>query len=142
MSNAGAPAPQTKRRGIGWIWWLAIGIAAVLLIAILATVLAPKPQGSGGIATNPTSSDAQVKCFAAMRAAGQVEDIDNNTELYATVDACANTDDWVAALQAYPAAGSLSSYTVREAEEFLSIICVKAAQSATCVDAAKAGRLH
>jgi hypothetical protein len=71
-----------------------------------------------------------------MKAAAVVGDLDNDTEMVATLDECASSADWILALKENPGAGAGLSYTTQEAEFLLDLACTRATRSAVCIDAA------
>jgi hypothetical protein len=76
-----------------------------------------------------------------MEVAAGVVDLNNDVELLATAEACRDTNDWVAGIQANPGAGSLTSYTRLDAIALLRLVCAEAPGSRVCVDAATKGEL-
>ncbi|MDP9027254.1 MAG: hypothetical protein M3N46_06815, partial [Actinomycetota bacterium] len=61
-----------------------------------------------------------------------------------TLTSCRTDDEWVAALKMHPGAGSLTTYTTKDADQFLAIVCLgsKADLSTPiCTEASKNGLL-
>jgi hypothetical protein len=71
-------------------------------------------------------------CDTAMQAAAAVTQLNNDTELLATVEACQDPDDWVSGIQHNPGAGSLTSYTRDDAISLLQSICLQSPDSRVC----------
>jgi len=67
--------------------------------------------------------------------------VDNDVEVIRTLSECESVDDWVAALKANPAAGSLTSYKTEDAHEFLGLVCVREPDTALCAEASEMGIL-
>lgn len=59
----------------------------------------------------------------------------------ATTEACKDADEWIVALLEDPSAGSLTSYTMEDAKEFLDLICTHFIESSVCLDAEAQGIL-
>ncbi|WP_217181605.1 hypothetical protein [Streptomyces sp. AC495_CC817] len=141
MSN---DAPARER--LSFKTWLLIAVAAAAGIALMS-VLYNAATGAFNAAQKPevTTVENTVTvsegCMSSMHTAAGVQELDNDTELLATLSSCSTTDEWVQALKANPGAGALTSYSTADAEEFLSMACVKAPETPVCVDAAAAGRL-
>lgn len=108
------------------------------LIALAAIVVAASILLAG--CSPPPAATAE--CDAAFETAASVEGLNNDVELSATADACADTDDWVRGIQANPGAGSLTSYTTSDAYYLLNLLCVERPDSRVCADAAIEGVLE
>lgn len=79
-------------------------------------------------------------CDTAMAIAAR-EETASDVAILATLDECVAADDWIAALQKHPGAGSLVSYTREEAIAFLDLACIRRIDAPTCIDAAEQGLL-
>lgn len=117
---------------IGCLVPLAIAFVVVAVILIITNVVN---------SANNAPATSSGECATSMETAAAVEALDNDAELLATLTACETVDEWVAALQANPGAGSFESYTVAEAEELLSMTCARAPEAVVCVDGAASGRI-
>ena len=96
---------------------------------------------AGSLALTACSAGGSPECSAAMKAAADVVELDNNAELMETLKVCASADDWIETLKGNPGAGALISYTTADAENLLDLSCVKAITTPVCVDASAAGIL-
>ena len=92
-------------------------------------------------ASVPARTAVSAACDDAMSKAASVQDEDNDAELDVTATACKSDAEWVAALEAHPGAGTLTSYTDDDANFFLQGMCLdpsnKASRAPVCVDAIK-----
>lgn len=73
--------------------------------------------------------------------AAEQETGESETAILATLDECANSEDWIVRLQAHPTAGSFTSYTRAEAIDLLDIACIRRIDAVVCIDAAEQGHL-
>ena len=126
------PVPPSKKRG--WIIPVAILAGLTLLLIVVGVIGSSNPTATQS--TQPKTNEA---CNNALKAASQVKDINNDAQLYASLDACKTADEWVKAIIQYPKAGILTSYDTKEGRAFLSSICIRAVGTPTCLDAIAKG---
>lgn len=65
----------------------------------------------------------------------------SDTAILGTLDACETSESWIAAIQAHPGAGSLTSYTHEDAVALLDLACIRRIDAVVCIDASEQGHL-
>lgn len=88
----------------------------------------------------PDSIQPSVACNVALKVAAEVEELDNNDELFSSLSECETADDWIAALRENPGAGGTTSYSGAEAARYLWLVCGSFGSDALpCVDGVTKG---
>lgn len=128
-----------------------LGAVAALLLSLLLTSCgstqdpagdetSEPPATSQFVPNEPKTVQPTVTCSEALRAAAEVEEVDNNAELLASLTSCETADDWIAALQQNPGAGGRTSYSPAEAARFLWLNCGSLEpNAAVCIDGIEKG---
>ena len=70
-----------------------------------------------------------------MLTAASAETTESESLLLKTLSNCRSADEWIAAIQANPGAGSLTSYSTEDAQELLNLACMRATDTPACIDA-------
>lgn len=108
------------------------GIPVLVLVAAFI-LIAPMLQKQADVA------GASSACASAMRDAAAVPVAEvNDVEMVRTVDACADVDEWVAALRAYPDALGVTSSSI-DPKFDLAGVCSQSPSSPVCTDAVARG---
>lgn len=140
MSNA-----AKTRRSLSTKEWLLLitGLMVAVMVGVVLFTIADTRTRADVPDVHIVENEILVSeaCMSSMHTAAGVEALNNDVELIATLSSCTTTDEWIRALQANPDAAGLTSVGIKDGEQFLSLACVKAPETAVCADAKAAGRL-